>query len=58
VPADGQAVARGIHAFFDSFSAALRAELDETGVTVTCVNPGTTGIDLANQADVLHARVA
>ena len=40
-----QAVYNGTKAFVDSFSAALRNELKDTGVTVTCLMPGVTDTD-------------
>ena len=33
-------------AFLDSFSFALRAELKDTGITVTCLMPGATETDM------------
>ena len=43
--------------FIDSFSFALRAELKETGVTVTCLMPGATETDFFERADMLDTRV-
>ncbi len=43
MPGTFQAVYNGTKAFIDSFSFALRAELKDTGVTVTCLMPGATG---------------
>jgi short-subunit dehydrogenase len=40
MPGTYQAVYNGTKAFVDSFSFALRAELKDTGVTVTCLMPG------------------
>ena len=42
MPGTYQAVYNGTKAFVDSFSFALRAELKDTGVTVTCLMPGAT----------------
>ncbi|MFN7984579.1 MAG: SDR family NAD(P)-dependent oxidoreductase [Vicinamibacterales bacterium] len=42
MPGTYQAVYNGTKAFIDSFSFALRAELKDTGVTVTCLMPGAT----------------
>ncbi|MBV9211683.1 MAG: SDR family NAD(P)-dependent oxidoreductase, partial [Acidobacteria bacterium] len=42
MPGTYQAVYNGTKAFLDSFSFALRAELKDTGVTVTCLMPGAT----------------
>ena len=41
----------------DSFSFALRAELKETGVTVTCLMPGATETDFFARADMLDTKV-
>jgi len=41
-PGTYQAVYNGIKALLDSFSYALRAELEGSGVTVTCLMPGAT----------------
>ena len=45
LPGTFQAVYNGSKAFVDSFSAALRNELKDTGVTVTCLMPGVTDTD-------------
>lgn len=45
MPGTYQAVYNGTKAFVDSFSFALRAELKETGVTITCLMPGATETD-------------
>ena len=42
MPGANLAVYSGTKAFIDSFSYALRAELEDTGVTVTCLMPGAT----------------
>lgn len=42
MPGTHQAVSAGTKAFIDSFAAALRAELKDTGVTVTSLVPGAT----------------
>src|SRR4029450_12523170 len=42
MPGTYHAVYNGTKAFIDSFSFALRAELKDTGVTVTCLMPGAT----------------
>jgi len=44
-------------AFIDSFSFALRAELKDTGVTVTCLMPGATETDFFERADMLDTKV-
>ena len=52
------AVYNGTKAFIDSFSFALRAELEDTGITVTCLMPGATEAELLEPADMLDTRVA
>ena len=42
MPGTYQAVYNGTKAFLDSFSYALREELKDSGVTVTCLMPGAT----------------
>jgi short-subunit dehydrogenase len=42
MPGTFQAVYNGTKAFLDSFTAALREELADSGVTVTCLMPGVT----------------
>jgi len=42
IPGTFTAVYNGTKAFVDSFAIALRAELKDTGVTVTCLMPGAT----------------
>src|SRR4051812_26317218 len=44
-------------AFLDSFSFAVRAELKDTGVTVTCLMPGATETDFFERADMLDTKV-
>ncbi len=46
MPGTFQAVYNGTKAFIDSFSFALRNELKDTGVTVTCLMPGATETEL------------
>jgi short-subunit dehydrogenase len=57
MPGTYQAVYNGTKAFVDSFSFALRAELKETGVTVTCLMPGATETDFFERADMLDTKV-
>ena len=52
-----QAVYNGTKAFIDSFSFALRAELKDTGVTVTCLMPGATETEFFERADMLDTKV-
>jgi short-subunit dehydrogenase len=57
MPGAYQAVYNGTKAFVDSFSFALRAELKDTGVTVTCLMPGATETDFFERADMLDTKV-
>lgn len=58
MPGTYQAVYNGTKAFIDSFSFALRAELKDSGVTVTCLMPGATETDFFERADMLDTKVA
>jgi len=57
LPGTYQAVYNGTKAFIDSFSFALRHELKDTGVTVTCLMPGPTDTEFFERADMLDTRV-
>jgi short-subunit dehydrogenase len=57
IPGTYQAVYNGTKAFIDSFSFALRAELKDTGVTVTCLMPGATETDFFARADLMDTKV-
>jgi uncharacterized protein len=57
IPGTYQAVYNGSKAFIDSFSFALRTELKDTGVTVTCLMPGATETDFFERADRLDTKV-
>lgn len=57
MPGTYQAVYNGTKAFVDSFSYALRAELKDSGVTVTCLMPGATETDFFERADMLDTKV-
>lgn len=50
MPGAFQAVYNGTKAFVDSFSFALRNELKDTDVTVTCLMPGATDTDFFERA--------
>lgn len=50
LPGNYQAVYNGTKAFLDSFSCALRDELSDTGVTVTCLMPGPTDTEFFERA--------
>ena len=57
LPGTFQAVYNGTKAFIDSFSYALRNELKDSGVTVTCLMPGATDTDFFARADMLDTQV-
>lgn len=57
VPGSFQAVYNGTKAFIDSFSAALRNELKETGVSVSCLMPGVTDTEFFERADMMDTKV-
>jgi uncharacterized protein len=57
MPGTFQAVYNGTKAFIDSFSFALRNELKDTGVTVTCLMPGATDTDFFERADLLDTKL-
>ncbi|YBV98284.1 SDR family NAD(P)-dependent oxidoreductase [Phyllobacteriaceae bacterium JZ32] len=52
MPGSFQAVYNGTKAFLDNFSMALRNELKDTDVTVTCLMPGPTETDFFERADM------
>ncbi len=57
IPGTYQAVYNGTKAFMDSFSFALRAELKDSGVTVTCLMPGATDTEFFGRAGLEDTRV-
>ena len=57
MPGSFQAVYNGTKAFIDSFSFALRNELKDTNVTVTCLMPGATDTHFFERADMLDTKV-
>lgn len=57
MPGAFQAVYNGTKAFIDSFCYALRNELKESGVTVTCLMPGATDTNFFARADMLDTKV-
>lgn len=57
MPGTFQAVYNGTKAFLDSFAYALRAELKDTGVTVTCLMPGATETEFFARADMEDTKV-
>jgi len=56
-PGTYQAVYNATKAFLDSFSFALRAELKDVGVTVTCLMPGATETEFFDRADMLDTKI-
>jgi uncharacterized protein len=56
-PGTYNAVYNGTKAFIDSFSFALRAELKDTGVTVTCLMPGTTETEFFERAGMTDTKI-
>jgi uncharacterized protein len=57
MPGTYQAVYNATKAFLDSFSFALRAEIADSGVTVTCLMPGATETEFFERADMLDTKV-
>lgn len=57
VPGSYQAAYSGTKAFLDSFSYALREELQGSGVSVTCLMPGATETEFFRRADMLDTKV-
>src|SRR4051794_23093288 len=57
MPGTFSAVYNGSKAFIDSFSFALRAELKDSGVTVTCLMPGATDTEFFERADMMDTKV-
>jgi len=57
MPGTYQAVYNGTKAFIDSFSVALRHELKDSGVTVTCLMPGPTETEFFERADMMDTKV-
>jgi short-subunit dehydrogenase len=58
MPGTFHAVYNGTKAFIDSFSFALRAELKDSGVTVTCLMPGATDTEFFERAGMTDTKVA
>ncbi len=56
-PGSFQAVYNGSKAFLDSFSFALREELRDSGITVTCLMPGATETEFFRRADMMDTKV-
>ena len=57
MPGSYQAVYNGTKAFINSFSFALREELKDSGVTVSCLMPGPTETEFFKRADLMDTSV-
>ena len=57
MPGTYQAVYNGTKALLDSFAFALRAELKDSGVSVTCLMPGATETEFFKRADMTDTQV-
>ena len=57
MPGSFHAVYNGTKAFIDSFSYALRNELKDTGVSVTCLMPGVTDTNFFERAGLQDTKV-
>jgi short-subunit dehydrogenase len=57
MPGAFHAVYNATKAFIDSFSFALRNELKDSGVTVTCLMPGVTDTEFFERADLMDTQV-
>src|SRR5436190_5954256 len=57
MPGSFQAVYNGTKAVIDSFSFALRNEIKDSGVTVTCLMPGATDTEFFERAGMLDTAV-
>lgn len=58
IPGAYQAVYHASKAFVDSFAVALRTELEETAITVTCLQPGPTETEFFARAGMEDTKVA
>jgi uncharacterized protein len=57
MPGTYQAVYNASKAFLDNFSFALRHELQDSGVTVTCLMPGATETEFFDRADMRETKI-
>ncbi len=57
IPGSFQAVYNGSKAFLDNFAFALRNELKDTAMTVSCLMPGPTDTEFFRRADMLDTSV-
>ncbi len=56
MPGAFQAVYNGSKALLDSFAYALREELKDTGITVTCLMPGATETEFFKRAGLMDTK--
>jgi len=57
MPGSYQAVYNGTKAFLDSFAYALREEIKDSGITVTCLMPGATETEFFERADMMDTKI-
>jgi short-subunit dehydrogenase len=57
MPGSFQAVYNATKAFLDSFSDAIRNELKDTGITVTCLMPGATETKFFERANLMDTKI-
>ena len=57
LPGTYQAVYNATKAFLDCFSFALRHEVKDQGITVTCLMPGATETEFFERADMMDTKV-
>ncbi|MBP2296545.1 SDR family NAD(P)-dependent oxidoreductase [Azospirillum rugosum] len=57
MPGTYQAVYNGTKAFIDSFSFALRSEVQDFGITVTCLMPGATDTEFFERAGMMDTKI-
>jgi len=57
MPGTYQAVYNGTKAFLDSFSFALRHEVRDTAITVTCLMPGATETEFFRRAEMMDTKI-
>jgi uncharacterized protein len=57
MPGTYQAVYNASKAFLDSFSFAIRHELTDTGITVSCLMPGATETEFFERADMMDTKL-
>lgn len=57
MPGTFQAVYNASKAFLDSFAAAIRNEMKDSGVTVSCLMPGATETEFFRRADLMDTKI-